>query len=66
MRPGDPVARRPQAPNHRAHQPFSFMNAEELIAYLSRLIVSQGHSAGARFEVLPWEWRFVRGVFRLA
>ena len=35
----------------------------ELLAYLSRLTVSQGRRAGEPFAVLPWQRRFIRGAF---
>ena len=34
-----------------------------LIPYLEGLTVSQGRLAGQAFKVLPWQGRFVRGVF---
>ena len=35
-----------------------------LLAYLSRLPVTQGRLTGQPFTVLPWQLRFVRGAFR--
>ena len=35
-----------------------------LIDHLAGLTITQGRRAGERFEVLPWEARFVRGAFR--
>ena len=38
--------------------------ARDLIAYLSRLEVSQGRLAGESLTVWPWQARFIRGGFR--
>ena len=37
--------------------------ARDLIGYLGGLRLAGGDHDGERFEVLPWEARFVRGAF---
>ena len=37
--------------------------SKEILAYLSRLVITQGRLSGELFPVLPWQRRFVKGAF---
>ena len=39
-------------------------NHTDLIHYLSSLTITQGRRAGQPFDVLPWQRRFIRNVFK--
>lgn len=40
------------------------MKVQALIDYLGSLTVTQGRFAGEKFDVLPWQRRFLRGAFK--
>ena len=41
-------------------------HASAIIEYISELSITQGRRAGERFQILPWQRRFIRGAFSVS
>ena len=39
------------------------MSGAKILSYISELTVTEGEQAGRKFRVLPWQKKFIKGIF---